>query len=73
MNHILLEFRCYEDAPLAYNAPNHHTASDTRTELMDSTVPIEAGMMGKTCPVRGCLSKANGSPDGAERRGSGRF
>lgn len=69
MNHILLEFRCYEDASLAHTVSNRSTG----TELMDSTVPMEAGMLGEICPLGGYLSKANGSPDGAERRGSGRF
>ena len=38
MNDAILKFRRYEDAPLAYTAPNRH-ASDTRIGLMDSTVP----------------------------------
>ena len=37
MNHIILEFRRYEDASLVYAASNRH-ASDTRIGLMDSTV-----------------------------------
>ena len=41
MNHIILKFRRYEDASLAYTGVNRH-ASDTRIGLMDSTVPIEA-------------------------------
>ena len=37
MNDAVLKFRRYEDAPLAYTAPNRH-ASDTRIGLIDGTV-----------------------------------
>lgn len=49
MNDAILKFRRYEDAPLAYTAPNRH-ASGTRIGLMDSTVPIEALVSGVTFP-----------------------
>ena len=49
MNDAILKFRRYEDAPLAYTAPNRH-ASDTRIELMDSMVPVEALVSGAPHP-----------------------
>ena len=49
MNHIILEFRRYEDASLVYAASNRH-ASDTRIGLMDSTVPVEAMVCGVIHP-----------------------
>ncbi|MBP5496542.1 MAG: hypothetical protein J6X98_05180 [Bacteroidales bacterium] len=45
MNHIILKFRHYEDASLAYTASNCH-ASGTRIGLMDSTGPGEAMVSG---------------------------
>ena len=59
MKHIVLEFRRYEDASFAYTGVTHHTAS-TGTGLMGSSVSMEAVMMGTICPVRRCLSEANG-------------
>ncbi|MBR6333184.1 MAG: hypothetical protein IKR77_02160 [Bacteroidales bacterium] len=56
MNHILLEFRRYEDASLAHTV----STASTGTGLMGSAVPMEAVMMGTICPVRGCLAEANG-------------
>ena len=41
MNDAILKFRRYEDASLAYTGVTRH-ASDTRSGLLDSTVPVEA-------------------------------
>ena len=49
MNHIILKFRHYEDASLAYTSSNRHT-SGTRIGLMDCTVPVEAMVSGVTFP-----------------------